>query len=174
MDPTLNFRTLTFSRMCTDEATRQEASEDSSQGYYDDEARNGDRRGPDGLLSQRVDEADQYEAPVWDPYGTAATMEESEECSTQTEHRADGVTPGTSFSDPSAMYGQDTELGNAFVLEPDALDGENCWPSCDSSRQDDSGEGEMDSQHSDDVFESHYEPRPDPCWMLGGQFRSQL
>lgn len=163
----------TFSRMFADDYP----TENSSQGYCGDvtmKVRCGsEEQIKDGLLSQIVDEEDQNVFPFPNLYSTAVKMEESTGCLTQTECTALGSTPRTSSSDLSAAYGQNTELENTPDSEQEVFDEENSRSSCNSSQQRDSCEGETDSQHSDFVFGSNYEPRPDPRWMMSDQFRSQ-
>ncbi|XP_026777648.3 cytokine receptor family member B12 isoform X2 [Pangasianodon hypophthalmus] len=171
---TLNSEELPLSRICTDDckAAHEEVDENSSQGYYGGVTRKVVRRGSvekieDSLLSQIVDEADQNVPPVPDLYSTAAKMEETSECLTQTGCHAYGLTPRTSFSDislPSAAYGQNTEIENTLDSELDMFDEENSRSSY-YPEQNDSSEGETDSPDPDFDFGSNYEPRPDPRWM---------
>lgn len=181
MVPTLNpeeLHTLPLSEMFTEDckATDQEMDENSSQGYcgvITRRVKHGSTEKIEDDLSQIVDEADQNLYPVPDLYSTAAKMEENSECSTPTERHACGSTPRASFSDTSATYGQNVELGNTSDSELDVFDEENSISFSDSLEQKDSSEGETDSQSSDFVFGSNYEPRPDPRWILGDKFRSQ-
>lgn len=140
--------------------------ENSSQGYFQ---RKGVRRGSDekikeSRLSNNEDDEDQDLRPVSDFYSTAAKMEESEECMTETEYRSFGLTPkATSFSDMSLPIRQKTEMGNTFDPVLDEFD-ENFRTSR-YIEQTDSSESETESLGSDDVYGSNYEPRPDP-WLM--------
>lgn len=169
--------TLPLSLMFTDDSTaacQMRSDENSSQGYFGRAVWRGSGKVIKyGSCSEIMDEADQDVPPACDLYSTAAKIEDTDERSTQTEYHAGGLTPRSSFSGLSLPSGQNAEIENTLDSDLDTFDKENSWSFYVYSEQKDSSEGETDSIHSEFVFESNYEPRPDLCWMLNHQFGSQ-
>lgn len=161
-------------------AAHQEMDGNSSQGYYGNSPQHYSgipSQGYSGISAQGIDgvirRKDQNVPPVPDFYSTAEKMEETDEYPTQTEHHAYGLPPRTSFSGTSLPTDQNVEIENILNLELDKSEEENILTSLYSFEQTDSYEGETDSIASDYLFNSNYEPRPDPALMLSNQFRSQ-
>ncbi|XP_060769206.1 cytokine receptor family member B12 isoform X2 [Neoarius graeffei] len=165
---TLNFEnvpTLLNPLMFTDDCEAR-SDENLSQGYYgrvvwhvsDDVIESSNSSGI-------MDEADQDVPPVWDLYSTAAKMEDTDECPTQTERHDCGLTQRSLFSGLSLPSGQNTEIEDTLDLDLGMFD-ENSWSFYACSEQKDSSEGETDSLCSEFIFKSNYEPRPDPCWRI--------
>ncbi|XP_017315325.1 cytokine receptor family member B12 isoform X2 [Ictalurus punctatus] len=170
---------LMFTDVCQ-VAAHQEMDGNSSQGYYGNSPQHYSgipSQGYSGISAQGNDgvirRKDQNVPPVPDFYSTAEKMEETDEYPTQTEHHAYGLPPRTSFSGASLPTDQNVEIENILNLELDKSEEENILTSLYSFEQTDSYEGETDSIASDYLFNSNYEPRPDPALMLSNQFRSQ-
>lgn len=162
-------RVLSFSRICPDEDTQHEMSEDSFQGRCDgslgkDTTCESNEKSK-GVLSLMVDKADQNKPPAPNLYSTAANMEKSTERPSRNNRHDFSSTPRTSFSDTSAKYSQNKECEYSLDLNLDVFD-EYSRASCESLEPEDSCEEETDSQRSDDLF-GNYEPRPDPRCMMG-------